>query len=187
MTVDSRAVLALGANLGDRESQLRTAVASFGTAVVAVSHGYETPPWGDTDQPPYLNAVMVVAAPAATPWDWLTRAQRAEQAAGRVRDPARRYGPRPLDVDVIAVWEDGEPVVVDLPAGAAGGEPALTVPHPRAHLRAFVLVPWSELEPDAELPGYGRIADLLAAPPVATDVPEVRRLDDVVLWNPATR
>lgn len=181
----SRAVLALGANLGDRAGQLRGAVASFGTAVVAVSSVYETPPWGDTDQPPYLNAVLLAEDPAATPRDWLARANRAERAAGRVRDPNRRYGPRPLDVDVIAVWSDDEPVVVDVPERDHAAGQALTLPHPRAYLRAFVLVPWAEVEPDAVLPGHGRIADLLATPPVAADVPGVRRRDDLVLWDPA--
>jgi 2-amino-4-hydroxy-6-hydroxymethyldihydropteridine diphosphokinase len=157
----------LGANLGDREASLRAALTGLGARVVAVSDGYSTPPWGDPDQPPYLNAVAVADDDALDAYGWLALAQRLEAAGGRVRDPARRYGPRSLDVDVIAVWRDGMPVVQD--------DPRLTLPHPRAHLRAFVLVPWAAVEPDAELPGYGPIAALLRADPVAADVPKITR------------
>ncbi|BCJ33538.1 2-amino-4-hydroxy-6-hydroxymethyldihydropteridine diphosphokinase [Actinocatenispora thailandica] len=169
----SRAVLALGANLGDREATLRAALRGLGERLVAVSSGYQTPPWGDPDQPPYLNAVAVVEDDALDADGWLALAHRLETAGGRIRDPARRYGPRTLDVDVIAVWRTGsgagrEPVVRD--------DPALTLPHPRAHLRAFVLVPWAEIEPDAQLPGHGPITDLLGTEAVAADVPGVTRL-----------
>ncbi|GAB3796655.1 hypothetical protein GCM10027605_04980 [Micromonospora zhanjiangensis] len=78
---------------------------------------------GDPDQPAYLNAVVLVVDPAAGPRDWLTRARAVEDAAGRVRDPARRYGPRSIDVDVVTVWDDrDEPVLRD--------DPELTLPHP---------------------------------------------------------
>ncbi|GIL27392.1 2-amino-4-hydroxy-6-hydroxymethyldihydropteridine diphosphokinase [Actinocatenispora comari] len=168
----SRAVLALGANLGDREATLRAALRGLGDRLVAVSGGYQTPPWGDPDQPPYLNAVAVVADDAVDADGWLALAHELEAAGGRVRDPARRYGPRTLDVDVIAVWRDGpggpEPVRQD--------DPVLTLPHPRAHLRAFVLVPWAEIEPTAELPGHGPITALLRTEPVAADVPGVTRI-----------
>ena len=87
---------------------------------------------------------------------WLARAHELEQAAGRTREV--RWGPRTLDVDVVTVTEDdGTPVLSD--------DPRLTLPHPRAHERAFVLLPWSTLEPAAVLPGKGRVADLLAALP----------------------
>jgi len=149
----TRAVLSLGSNLGDRAAHLRGAVAGLGDAVLAVSPVHETPPWGDPDQPSYLNAVVLVRAPDVDAYGWLARARALEQAAGRVRDPERRFGPRTLDVDVIAVWtEDGAPVL--------SADPELTLPHPRAHLRAFVLEPWLEVDPDAELPGHGRIRDL---------------------------
>jgi 2-amino-4-hydroxy-6-hydroxymethyldihydropteridine diphosphokinase len=159
----TRAVLSLGGNLGDRAANLRAAVGMLrADATVEVSGVYETPPWGDAGQPPYLNAVVLVDDPAATARDWLDRARACEAAAGRVRDPERRFGPRTLDVDVIAVWSgSGEPVVDD--------DPELTLPHPRAHLRAFVLVPWHDLRPDAELPGHGPIAALLDTPGVAAD------------------
>jgi 2-amino-4-hydroxy-6-hydroxymethyldihydropteridine diphosphokinase len=163
--------LALGANLGDREATLRTALQTLGDRLVAVSDGYQTPPWGDPDQPSYLNAVAVVADDAIDATGWLALAHELEAAGGRVRDPARRFGPRTLDVDVIAVWRHGsdgwQPVLQD--------DPVLTLPHPRAHLRAFVLVPWAQIEPTAELPGHGPITALLRTEPVAPDVPAVTR------------
>ncbi|BEL10988.1 2-amino-4-hydroxy-6-hydroxymethyldihydropteridine diphosphokinase [Actinoplanes sichuanensis] len=156
------AVLSIGSNLGDSLAHLRAVVERLGSAVVRVSGVYQTPPWGDSAQPPYLNAVVLTDDRTATARDWLTRAQACETARGRVRDPDRRFGPRTLDVDVIAVWDDGVPVIDD--------DPELTLPHPRAHLRAFVLVPWHAVRPAAELPGHGPIAALLATPEVAADV-----------------
>ncbi len=156
------AVLSIGSNLGDRARHLRQAVAGFADAVLVVSDVYESPPWGDPDQAAYLNAALLVAAgvPALT---WLQRATATERDAGRVRDPARPFGPRSLDVDVIAVWaDDGTPVLSD--------DPELTLPHPRAHLRAFVLRPWLDIAPYAELPGHGRVADLVRQEPVASDL-----------------
>jgi 2-amino-4-hydroxy-6-hydroxymethyldihydropteridine diphosphokinase len=167
----SEAVLSLGSNLGDRLGQLRAAVAALGDAVVAVSAVYETPPWGDPDQATYLNAAVHVRAGGVPPRAWLDRAMALERAAGRTRDPGRRFGPRTLDVDVIAVWtDDGQVVTAD--------DPDWTVPHPRAHLRAFVLRPWLDLDPDAVLPGHGRVADLLTGDPVAADLAAIRRTPD---------
>lgn len=167
----TRAVLSLGSNLGDRLAHLRSARRAFADALLATSPVYETPPWGDPDQPPYLNAVLLVADPSAGPADWLARAHEAESAAGRRRDPERRFGPRTLDVDVIAVWTDGgEPLVCD--------DPELTLPHPRAHQRAFVLRPWLDVEPRGELPGHGRLPDLLTAAPVAGDALHLRPRPD---------
>ncbi|TWH66978.1 2-amino-4-hydroxy-6-hydroxymethyldihydropteridine diphosphokinase [Micromonospora olivasterospora] len=91
----TRALFSLGSNLGDRHAHLRSAVAGLGDAVLLVSGVYETPPWGDADQPAYLNAVVLVEDPAAAPEDWLERARAAERRAGRERDPARRFGPAP--------------------------------------------------------------------------------------------
>ncbi|MEU6206723.1 2-amino-4-hydroxy-6-hydroxymethyldihydropteridine diphosphokinase [Micromonospora musae] len=174
----SRAVLSLGSNLGDRLAHLRSAVAGFGDAVRLVSGVYETPPWGDPDQPTYLNAVLLAEDPTAGPYDWLERARAAERAAERVRDPRRRFGPRTLDVDVIAVRrDDGEPVFSD--------DPELTLPHPRAHLRAFVLRPWIDIQPDGELPGHGRLTELLESGPAAADAPEVRPRPDLELESTA--
>ncbi|MGB2569356.1 2-amino-4-hydroxy-6-hydroxymethyldihydropteridine diphosphokinase [Micromonospora citrea] len=170
----SRAVLSIGSNLGDRVGHLRTAVATLGDAVRVVSGVYETPPWGDADQPAYLNAAVLVVDPAAGARDWLTRARAAERAADRVRDPQRRFGPRTLDVDVIAVWDDaGEPVLSD--------DPELTLPHPRAHLRAFVLRPWIDIEPHGRLPGHGWLTDLLNAEPLAGDALELGPRPDLTL------
>ncbi|QDY10946.1 2-amino-4-hydroxy-6-hydroxymethyldihydropteridine diphosphokinase [Micromonospora sp. HM134] len=170
----TRAVLSIGSNLGDRLGHLRAAVAGLGDAVLVVSGVYETPPWGDADQPAYLNAAVMVADPAATPDDWLARAHAAEAAAGRVRDPARRYGPRTLDVDVVAVWDDaGRPVLSD--------DPGLTLPHPRAHQRAFVLRPWIDIDPHGRLAGHGWLTDLLNAEPVAGDTLELTPRPDLSL------
>jgi 2-amino-4-hydroxy-6-hydroxymethyldihydropteridine diphosphokinase len=170
----TRAVLSLGSNLGDRAGQLRAAVAGLGDAVLVVSGVYETPPWGDPDQPAYLNAVVMVQDVAAAPDDWLARARALEQAAGRVRDPQRPLGPRTLDVDVIAVWtDDDEPVLSD--------DPELTLPHPRAHLRAFVLRPWIDIQPYGRLPGQGWLTDLLRAEPVARDLDGISAREDLPL------
>ncbi|MDM4721267.1 2-amino-4-hydroxy-6-hydroxymethyldihydropteridine diphosphokinase [Micromonospora sp. WMMA1363] len=170
----TRALLSLGSNLGDRLAHLRSAVGALGESVLLVSGVYETPPWGDTDQPAYLNAVVLAQDPAAAPDDWLVRARAAERAAGRERDPARRFGPRTLDVDVIAVWTgDGEPVLRD--------DPELTLPHPRAHLRAFVLRPWIDIQPYGQLPGRGWLTDLLNAGRVAADALELRPRPDLAL------
>jgi 2-amino-4-hydroxy-6-hydroxymethyldihydropteridine diphosphokinase len=158
----TRAILSLGSNLGDRYAYLKGAVTQLGESVVLVSGVYETPPWGDTDQPAYLNAVVLVVDPAGQPADWLARVRAVEESAGRVRDPERRFGPRTLDVDVIAVWqEDGTPVLSD--------DPELTLPHPRVHQRAFVLKPWLDLQPYAQLPGHGWVTDLLNDPGLSAD------------------
>jgi 2-amino-4-hydroxy-6-hydroxymethyldihydropteridine diphosphokinase len=161
----SRAVLSLGANLGDRAGTLEAAMAALaGEGLEARSALFETPPWGPVEQPPYLNAIAVVRGPRDAR-GWLDLAHELEQAAGRTREV--RWGARTLDVDVVTVTgDDGAPVLSD--------DPALLLPHPRAHERAFVLVPWSSLEPAAELPGKGRIADLVAALP-PDDVAGVRR------------
>lgn len=170
----TRAVLSLGSNLGDRAGHLRAAVAGLADVLVVASGAYETPPWGDQDQPAYLNAAVLVHAPAAEPRTWLDRARALEAAADRIRDAGRRYGPRTLDVDVIAVWaDDGAPVLSD--------DPELTLPHPRAHLRAFVLRPWIDIEPYGRLPGHGWLTDLLQADPVAADVLEVRARPDLAI------
>jgi 2-amino-4-hydroxy-6-hydroxymethyldihydropteridine diphosphokinase len=161
----TRAVLSLGANLGDRAGAIRTALTRLkDDGLVARSTLYETPPWGPVEQPPYLNAIAVVRGDRDAA-GWLALAHELEQAAGRTR--GERWGPRTLDVDVVTVTgDDGAPVLSD--------DPDLTLPHPRAHERAFVLVPWLALDPTAELPGHGRLADLVAALPPA-DVAAVLR------------
>lgn len=157
------AVLSLGSNLGDRLAHLRSAVDGLRDHLIAVSGVYETPAWGDTDQPDYLNAVVVAADDGDDPRRWLDRARALEAAARRERDPDRRFGPRTLDVDVVAVWTaEGAPVTSD--------DPELTLPHPRARLRAFVLRPWLDVQPYAQLPGVGFVYDLVRAEPVAGDI-----------------
>jgi 2-amino-4-hydroxy-6-hydroxymethyldihydropteridine diphosphokinase len=158
------AVLSIGSNLGDRLAFLRSAV--NGLPVLAVSPVYETAPWGVTDQDDFLNAVLVVSNEDVDGWGWLRRAHELENAAGRVRDA--QWGPRTLDVDVITV------------AGVSSADPLLELPHPRAHERAFVLVPWLDVQPDAELPGHGRVADLVTALSPA-QAAGVRRRDDLTL------
>lgn len=133
------AVLSLGSNVGDRLAWLRLAVAVL--APQAASPVYETAPVGGVAQADYLNAVVLCDLDAAAAWEL---AQRAERLAGRER--AVHWGPRTLDVDVIT---------------ADGNAPGLVLPHPRAHERAFVLVPWLAVQPVADLPGHGAIAALL--------------------------
>ncbi|OLR89754.1 2-amino-4-hydroxy-6-hydroxymethyldihydropteridine diphosphokinase [Actinokineospora bangkokensis] len=159
----SRAVLSLGSNLGDRLAHLRSAVTAFADELVAVSPVYETAAWGVTDQPDFLNAVVVVAADGVDGWGWLRRGQAAEDAAGRVRE--RRWGPRTLDVDVVTV------------DGVTSDHPELLLPHPGTAERATVLVPWLDVEPDAVVPGVGPARDLLAG----LDTSGVRRRDDLEL------
>ncbi|MGY1914778.1 2-amino-4-hydroxy-6-hydroxymethyldihydropteridine diphosphokinase [Blastococcus sp. SYSU DS0973] len=163
----TRAVLSLGANLGDRAGALRAALTALKEhGLVARSTLYETPPWGPVEQPPYLNAVAVVRGDRDAR-GWLDLAHELEQAAGRTREV--RWGARTLDVDVVTVTgDDGAPVVSD--------DPELTLPHPRAHERAFVLVPWLTLDPTAALPARGKVADLVAALDPA-DVAAVVRWD----------
>jgi 2-amino-4-hydroxy-6-hydroxymethyldihydropteridine diphosphokinase len=167
----STAVLSVGSNVGDRLAALQSTVDAVGDRLVAVSRVYETAPWGPVGQDDYLNAVLVVSDDARAAVEWWEVAQRLEEAAGRTRDV--RWGPRTLDVDVIQVLgAGGDPVLSDTPE--------LTLPHPRAAERAFVLVPWAEAEPGAVLHGHGRVADLVAALPPAERA-GVRRRDDLAL------
>jgi 2-amino-4-hydroxy-6-hydroxymethyldihydropteridine diphosphokinase len=156
-------VLSLGSNLGDRLAYLQAGIdgllagpeqaagpdslAEPGLVATAVSAVYETSPVGGPDQPSYLNAVLL-ATTALPARSILRRCQAAEQACGRIR--VQRWGPRTLDIDIIAC---GTQVIDD---------PDLTVPHPRAHERAFVLAPWLDVDPAAVLPGHGPVASLLA-------------------------
>ena len=164
-----RIVLSLGSNLGDRLEQLQGAVDALADTpeltVVGVSPVYETDPVGGPDQPDYLNAVLVADGPHS-PRTLLERALAIENAFDRVRDV--RWGPRTLDVDVIAVGD----LVVD--------EADLQVPHPRAAERAFVLVPWLDVDASAELAGHGPVAALLER----LDRTGVRRRPDLDLVVP---
>lgn len=140
-----RAVLSSGSNMGDARAHLQLVVDEFADETIAASSLYATAPWGNTDQPDFLNQSLLVDVDD-TPHELLARCQELEQRAGRVRE--ERWGPRTLDVDI--VWIEGY----------TSDDPELTVPHPRAHLRQFVLAPWLEVDPDAVLDGT-RVSELL--------------------------
>jgi 2-amino-4-hydroxy-6-hydroxymethyldihydropteridine diphosphokinase len=158
------AVFSLGSNLGDRFDYLQGATSALratpGLKVTGISSVYETTPVGLVEQPDFLNLV-VIAESTLPSMVMLERALAIEEAYSRVRlVPA---GPRTVDVDLIAVGDR-----------QLAGE-TLTLPHPRAHERAFVLVPWHELDPEAVLVGHGPVADLLAG----LDATGVHRRDDL--------
>lgn len=156
-----RACLGLGSNLGDRRAQLRAAIRRLGSEpgvrLAGVSPLYETAPVGLEEQPAFLNAVLVVDT-TLFPSELLGACKRAEAAAGRV--PGVRWGPRPLDVDILLYGD----------LSLRG--PDLEIPHPRLVERAFVLRPLLDLLPDAALPG-GRLLAPLAE---ATADQEVRQV-----------
>jgi 2-amino-4-hydroxy-6-hydroxymethyldihydropteridine diphosphokinase len=165
----TRVTIALGSNLGNRLENLQGGLDALfdapGLAMVAVSPVYQTAPVGGPQQPDYLNAVLI-ATTTLPAHAVLERCQGVEAVFGRVRDEA--WGPRTLDLDII-VYGD---VVSD--------DPELTLPHPRAHERAFVLAPWHDIDPDAEIPSWGQVSDLLAKVGSA----DIQRLDDIVLHPP---
>lgn len=147
----TEALIALGGNLGDVRATFQAAIRRLcdGAAVrlLARSADYRTPPWGRRDQPPFVNACIAVET-VLSPRDLLARAMAVEQAFGRDRAAAPRWGPRPLDIDLLA-YDD---VAVD--------EPGLTLPHPRLFERAFVLVPLAEIRPNAVIAGRSVAAAL---------------------------
>jgi 2-amino-4-hydroxy-6-hydroxymethyldihydropteridine diphosphokinase len=150
----SRVVLSIGSNLGDRLALLQSVVDGLRGAVRAVSPVYETKAWGGVEQGAFLNAVLIADDPSIDCHGWLRRAQELEAAADRVR--AERWGPRTLDVDLVTCHDDQREVIL--------GDEALTLPHPLAHQRAFVLIPWLAVDPDATLTVAGEprpIAGLL--------------------------
>ena len=137
----TRVVLSIGSNMGDRLAHLQSVLDGLGRAATAVSPVYETDAWGGVEQEPFLNAVVIAEDPLLDGHGWLRRAHEFEDAAGRVRE--QRWGPRTLDVDLVScVGADGE-VILD--------DPDLTLPHPYAQLRAFVLIPWLAVDPAATL------------------------------------
>lgn len=143
-----RAVLSLGSNMADSRQLLRHAVADFAASgeLVSCSQLYRTPPWGGVAQDDFYNLTAIVDT-AADPWELLRRGQQLEAAAHRER--TQRWGPRTLDIDIID-YQD-----------FSSSDPLLTVPHPYAHQRAFVLVPWYEIDPDATLAGTA-LSELIA-------------------------
>ncbi len=168
--MNRRTVIAMGSNIGDRLDYLQGGLDGlFDTpriTFLAVSPVYETTPVGGPEQPDYLNAV-VIAETSMPAQAVLERCLSLEDAYGRVRD--ERWGPRTLDLDLIVYGDE------------VSNSPGLTLPHPRAHERAFVLAPWLDADPQAQIPGCGPVADLLAALGTAG----VARVEGAVLHPPA--
>lgn len=161
-----RTAFALGSNLGDRLDFLQAAVDTLTDSseivAVAVSPVYESEPVETpADSPKFLNAVLVVDT-TLSPRSLMERAQSTETAYGRTRDVPN--GPRTLDIDVLAVGD----VTAD--------DEDLRVPHPRLSERAFVLIPWADIDPDFSVPGLGRVVDLSSA----VDATGVRRLEETL-------
>lgn len=148
-------VLSIGSNLGDRLGRLQAVLEALGDRVLAVSPVFETDAWGGVEQGPFLNAVVLAEDPGLGCRDWLRRAQQIEHDNQRVR--RQKWGPRSLDVDLVCCF-DGDSEVFAATAD-------LTLPHPLAHQRAFVLIPWLAADPGAELTVDGRrrrVQELLA-------------------------
>jgi 2-amino-4-hydroxy-6-hydroxymethyldihydropteridine diphosphokinase len=149
----AEALLGLGGNVGDVRTTLDKAITLLADnkdiILRARSSDYATPPWGVKDQPPFINLAILVET-VLTPRALLERALEVERALGRDRARETRWGPRTIDIDLIA-YDD---LVLD--------EPDLTLPHPRLFERAFVLVPLAEIAPDRMIAGR-KIKDALAA------------------------
>jgi len=160
----AEALVALGGNLGDVRDTIDRAIAAFcdgqKVRLLARSSDYRTLPWGVEDQPAFVNACIAVET-RLTPRALLARAQAVERALGRERPKERRWGPRQIDIDLIA-YED-----------VALEDPELTLPHPRLFARAFVLVPLAEIAPERLIAGR-RVRDALAQ----LDTRGVERLAD---------
>ncbi|CAN2224916.1 FolK 7,8-dihydro-6-hydroxymethylpterin-pyrophosphokinase [Candidatus Nanopelagicaceae bacterium] len=143
-----KAVISLGANIGNPEEQMQLAIAMLreATDVIALSSIYTTEPVGGPEQPNYLNAICIAESdlPAA---DLLALLHGIEKTLGRER--IERWGPRTIDLDLIQYGT------------ILSSAQELELPHPRAHERKFVLEPWFEIEPDAILLTHGKISDLL--------------------------
>ena len=143
-----KAVISLGANIGDPKANLDLAVGLLreATDVIAVSNYLQTKPVGGPEQPDYLNAVAILESDLPAK-DLLALLNGIETAMGRTREI--HWGPRVIDLDLIQY------------GGLLINDEKLTLPHPRAHERRFVLAPWFEIEPEAILLTHGRISDLL--------------------------
>lgn len=145
-----RYVISVGANVNDPAASVVQALMAIPHRLDSLNYRasglYGTSPVGGPDQPDFVNAVIVVDS-RLHPAQVLDRLQALELEAGRVRDV--RWGPRTLDLDII----DADGLVSD--------DPDLTLPHPRAHERGFVLIPWAEVDATASLPGYGEVVDLV--------------------------
>jgi 2-amino-4-hydroxy-6-hydroxymethyldihydropteridine diphosphokinase len=143
-----RVALSIGANLGERVEALQYAVDELAALgwIVAVSDVYETDPVGGPEQPDYLNAVVVLET-EASPAEVLATAQAAEQGRGRTREI--RWGARTLDVDVLAYGQ------------TVSDDPDLTLPHPRATERGFVMIPWAQVDPGFALPDGRTVGEVV--------------------------
>lgn len=161
-----KATISLGSNLGDRFKYLQNALDSInamtGTQVHSVSPVFETDPVGGPEQGPYLNAVAVVKT-VLSPEQFLAATQKIELEQNRERN--EHWGPRTLDIDLLAM--DTE----------VRSTPELELPHPRAHERAFVLLPWSFLDPDFVIPGKDSVVKLLEG----IEVTGIRYRNDLAL------
>lgn len=162
-----RAVLSMGSNLGERSQSLQSALDSIADTpevfVAAVSPIYETEPVDSPDgAEDYLNVVVVVDTTLDARM-LLERTRAIEEAFGRERGPVRN-APRTLDVDLIVMGQE------------VRSDEDCQIPHPRAHERAFVLAPWADVDPNGEIPGKGKVRDLLARVGLAG----VRRLDETL-------
>jgi 2-amino-4-hydroxy-6-hydroxymethyldihydropteridine diphosphokinase len=140
----AEAFIALGGNVGDVQATFDQAIAimcdSGGMRITARSSDYRTPPWGVIEQPPFINAVIAVSTTLEA-HALLTRAQACERALGRDRAKERHWGPRTIDLDILA-YDD-----------LALNDATLTLPHPHLFERAFVLVPLAEIAPDRVIAG----------------------------------
>ncbi|MEM7053270.1 MAG: 2-amino-4-hydroxy-6-hydroxymethyldihydropteridine diphosphokinase [Pseudomonadota bacterium] len=147
------AFIGLGSNQSDPQAQLKQALNALKTLpktqLLRCSPKYWTPPWGDVDQPDFLNAVAELTT-ELRPQTFLQAVQQIENDQGRRRDSRRRWGPRPLDLDLLLYGDQ----IIDLPE--------LQVPHPRMTERAFVLQPLVDLEPEIAIPGQGPASDFLS-------------------------
>ncbi|HEY6573018.1 MAG TPA: 2-amino-4-hydroxy-6-hydroxymethyldihydropteridine diphosphokinase [Candidatus Eisenbacteria bacterium] len=164
----TKAFVGLGSNLGEREAQIRRALEELGklprTKVLRVSSLYDTEPVGEVEQPRFLNAVACVDT-ELTAGELLWNLLLVEQRLGRVRAKVKKWGPRTIDLDLLFFGD------------LVAEEPGLTVPHPEAHLRAFVLAPLAELEPDFVHPILGEtIAAILSRLPKESGVRKGGRL-----------
>ena len=150
----TRAFVGIGGNVGDVETTLAEALWALDsipqTSIRAQSRMYRTPPWGNTDQPPFTNAVVELQT-RLTARVLLDLLLDIEVRFGRDRAEGEKWGPRELDLDLLVFGDEQ----LD--------EPGMHIPHPHLHERAFVLVPLAEIAPQLDIKGVGRVADLVEA------------------------
>jgi 2-amino-4-hydroxy-6-hydroxymethyldihydropteridine diphosphokinase len=150
----TRVYVGVGGNVGEVETTIEEAMWALDslpqTSIRAQSRLYRTPPWGNTDQPPFLNAVVELQTRLA-PRVLLNLLLDIETRFGRNRDEGEKWGPRELDLDLLVFGDEQ----ID--------EPGMHLPHPHLHERAFVLVPLAEIAPDLEIFGVGKVSELVQA------------------------